>query len=69
MSRAEQFDQFLQCIKLDIFADARDDIFWKVIGGSVPSWVNSIPGPKYVYSIDVTKPRQPVRQSRQAIVC
>jgi hypothetical protein len=31
-----------------------------VIGDVVPSWVASIPGPKYVYNIDVTKPRQPV---------
>jgi hypothetical protein len=31
-----------------------------VIGDVVPSWVASIPGPKYVYSIDATKPRQPV---------
>lgn len=31
-----------------------------VIGGPVPSWVNSIPGPKYSYSIDTTMPRQPV---------
>jgi hypothetical protein len=31
-----------------------------VIGASIPSWVNSIPGPKYTYSTDMFKPRQPV---------
>jgi len=31
-----------------------------VIGGSVPSWTNSIPGPKYLYDTDQFKPRQPV---------
>lgn len=31
-----------------------------VIGASVPSWVNSIPGPKYSYNTDHFKPRQPV---------
>lgn len=31
-----------------------------VIGGSVPSWTNSIPGPKYKYDIDVIKERQAV---------
>lgn len=31
-----------------------------VIGGNVPSWTNSIPGPKYSYSTDVLKERQPV---------
>lgn len=31
-----------------------------VIGGPVPSWVKSIPGPKYMYSTDVIKKRAPV---------
>jgi hypothetical protein len=31
-----------------------------VIGGSVPSWTNSIPGPKYLYDTDQFKKRQPV---------
>lgn len=31
-----------------------------VIGGSVPSWTNSIPGPKYMYDTDQFKKRQPV---------
>jgi len=31
-----------------------------VIGGGVPSWTKTIPGPKYSYSTDVIKPRQPV---------
>lgn len=31
-----------------------------VIGGSVPSWTESIPGPKYNYTTDNVKPRQPV---------
>lgn len=30
-----------------------------VIGGSVPSWVNSIPGPKYSYSVDKVKKAPP----------
>lgn len=31
-----------------------------VIGASVPSWTESIPGPKYNYTTDNVKPRQPV---------
>jgi len=31
-----------------------------VIGGSVPSWTNSIPGPKYLYDTNGFKQRQPV---------
>jgi len=30
-----------------------------VSGGAVPSWVNSIPGPKYNYSVDTFKKKQP----------
>lgn len=30
-----------------------------VIGGSVPSWTNSIPGPKYTYSVDQVKKKPP----------
>lgn len=30
-----------------------------VIGGNVPSWTRSIPGPKYDYDLDVVRPRAP----------
>merc|ERR1711924_410783 len=30
-----------------------------VIGGNIPSWTNSIPGPKYTYDTDKFKNRQP----------
>lgn len=36
-----------------------------VIGGSVPSWTNSIPGPKYACNADVFKPKHPVYSIRQ----
>mmetsp|Transcript_106995 Transcript_106995/g.194703 ORF Transcript_106995/g.194703 Transcript_106995/m.194703 type:complete len:272 (-) Transcript_106995:36-851(-) len=30
-----------------------------VIGGNVPSWTNSIPGPKYTYGLDTVKKKPP----------
>jgi len=35
-----------------------------VIGGNVPSWTNSIPGPKYQYDTNTAKERQPVYTMR-----
>jgi len=36
-----------------------------VVGGAVPSWQKSIPGPKYTYNLDVAKEKGPVYSMRK----